>query len=61
MTLMPPPSSLSKMVPCLRYWHLYDNSRLTETDLYNTKGDNTNAKILILQSLKSADSDIHII
>ena len=37
---MPPPSALSKMAPCLRYWLLSDNYRSIKADLYNIEETN---------------------
>ena len=48
-THMPPPSTLSKMAPCLSTGTCWI-TRLTEADLYNIKGNNTNPKILSLQN-----------
>ena len=37
---MPPPSALSKMAPCLKYWLLSDNYRSIKADLYNIEETN---------------------
>ena len=37
---MPPPSALSKMAQCLRYWFLSDNYRSIKADLYNIEETN---------------------